>query len=76
MGKLWDYERIINEMEPFVKRSLTCCRLGTEPYQITQLLPFKIHPLYIHFRTQALIINCHIILGQKVQPIYDLYDMF
>ncbi len=55
MGKLWDYERIINEIGPFVKRSLTCCRLGTEPYQIIQLLPFKVHPLYIQFRMQTLI---------------------
>lgn len=55
MGKLWDYERIINEIGPFVKRSLTCCRLGTEPYQIIKLLPFKIHPLYIQFCMQTLI---------------------
>lgn len=66
MGKLWDYERIINEMGPFVKRSLTCCRLETEPYQIFQILAFKIHPLYIQLCMRTLIINCHIILGQSM----------
>jgi len=42
MGKLWDYERIINEMGPFVKLSLTYCRLETEPCQIFQILAFTL----------------------------------
>lgn len=53
MGKLWDYERIINEMGPFVKLSLTYCRLETEPCQIFQILAFKIHPLYIQLCMQT-----------------------
>lgn len=66
MGKLWDYERIINEMGPFVKYALTCCRLETEPYQIFQILAFKMHPLYIQLCMWTLIINCHTILGQSM----------